>query len=160
MTVLPSKLWKDMPPATRLTVAEAFWRDDQGDEQQAEAVVLLARRLNFRPKALQKLPVDRRARMLAQVAELPDTVATRALIAYHFASQRPLMAAFLDALGVAHEDGLIAADEMPAPDAERLKTAVAAIRASFPPDDVERYLRTLMVLDGDTWAGLEEAAGT
>ena len=160
MTVLPSRLWKDMPPATRLTAAEAFWRDDQGDEQQAEAVVLLARRLNFRPKALQKLPVDRRARMLAQVAELPDTVATRALIAYHFASQRPLMAGFLDALGVAHEDGLIAAEEMPAPDPEKLKAAVAAIRSSFPADDVERYLRTLMVLDGDTWAGVEEAAGT
>lgn len=160
MPVLPSKLWKDMPPATRLTAADAFWRDDQGGEQQAEAIVFLARRLNFRPKALQSLAVERRAKMLAQASDIPDTVATRALISYHFATQRPLMAAFLDALGIAHEDGLIAAEDVPAPDPDKLKTAVEAIRASFPADDVGRYLDTLVTLDGDTWAGLGAAGGT
>jgi hypothetical protein len=160
MPVLPSKLWKDMPPATRLMAADAFWRDDQGGDQQVEAVVLLARRLNFRPKALQGLAVERRAKMLAQVGDVPDTVATRALIAYHFAHQRPLMAAFLDALGIAHEDGLIAGEDLPAPAPEKLETAVAAIRASFPADDVERYLHTLATLDGETWAGLAGVIGT
>ena len=160
MPVLPSKLWKDMTPATRLTAADAFWRDDQGGDQQVEAIVFLARRMNFRPKALQSLPIERRAKMLAQVGHIPDTVATRALIAYHFATQRPLMAAFLDALGITHEDGLIAAEDLPAPEPEKLKTAIQAIRASFPADDVERYLHTLATLDGETWAGLEAAAGT
>jgi len=160
MPVAPSKLWKDMPPATRLAAADAFWRDDQGDEQQIEAVVLLARRLNFRPKALQSLPIERRAKMLAQVSDLGDMVATRALIAYHFTHQRPLMAAFLDALGIAHEDGLIAAEDLPAPEPARLETAIAAIRASFPADDVDRYLHTLAALDSETWAGLEAATGT
>jgi hypothetical protein len=160
MPVLPSKLWKEMPATTRLAAADAFWRDDQGEEQQVEAVVFLARRLNFRPKALQSLPVERRAKMLAQASGIPDTVATRALIAYHFAHQRPLMAAFLDALGITHEDGLIAAEDLPAPEPERLKTAIAAIRASFPADDVERYLHTLVTLDGQTWAGIEAATGT
>jgi hypothetical protein len=160
MPVRPSKLWRDMTPATRLTAADAFWRDDQGGDQQVEAIVFLARRLNFRPKALQGLPIERRAKMLAQVSDIPDPVATRALIAYHFATQRPLMAAFLDALGIAHEDGLIAADDLPAPESEKLKTAIEAIRASFPADDVERYLDTLVTLDGETWAGLEAASGT
>ena len=151
---------KDMPPETRLTAADAFWRDDQGRDQQVEAIVFLARRLNFRPKALQSLPVERRAKMLAHASDVPDTVATRALIAYHFAHQRPLMAAFLDALGITHEDGLIAAEDLPAPDPEKLKTAIEAIRASFPVDDVQRYLHTLVTLDGETWAGVEAAAGT
>jgi len=160
MPVFPSKLWKDMPPATRLMAADAFWRDDQGMDQQIEAIVLLAKRLHFRPKALQSLPIERRAKMLAQVGDVADTVATRALIAYHFAHQRPLMAAFLDALGIAHEDGLIAGEDLPAPEPEKLKTAIAAVRASFPADDVERYLHTLATLDGETWAGLEAASGT
>ena len=160
MPVLPSKLWKDMPPATRLAAADDFWRDDQGGDQQVEAIAFLARRLNFRPKALQRLPVERRAAMLAQFSDVPDTVATRALIAYHFAHQRPLMAAFLDALGIAHEDGVIAAEDLPAPEPDKLKTAMEAIRASFPADDVDRYLDTLATLDSETWAGLEAAGGT
>ena len=34
-------------------------------------------------------------------------MAGRALILYHLAEQRPMMGAFLDALGIAHENGLI-----------------------------------------------------
>ena len=149
-----------MSPDTRLLAADAFWRDDQGADQQAEAVVLLARRLNFRPKALHSVPIERRTKMLAQVAEVGDSIATRALIAYHFAHQRPLMAAFLDALGVTHENGLISTDDLPAPAPEKLNAAVAAIRTSFPGDDVDRYLHTLASLDGETWAGLNTETGT
>jgi len=151
----PATLWKLLPPETRLAAADAFWRDEQAAEQQAEAIVMLAKRMNFRPKSLFALPVERRAKMLAQAADVPETVATRALIAYHFARQRPLMAAFLDALGIAHEDGLISAEDVPAPESSRLATAVQAIRASFPPPDVDLYLRTLVTIDPDTWGGIE-----
>ena len=40
-----------------------------------------------------------------------------------------MMGAFLDALGIEHENGLIAQEAAPQPDAEKLKTAAAAIRA-------------------------------
>ena len=40
--------------------------------------------------------------------------------------QRPMMAAFLDALGIAHENGLIQEDNV-IPDAEKLAPAVAQI---------------------------------
>jgi hypothetical protein len=121
---------------------------------------MLARRLNFRPKALHSVPIERRTKMLAQVADVGDTIATRALIAYHFTHQRPLMIAFLDALGVAHENGLISAEDLPAPAPDKLSAAIAAIRSSFPEDDVERYLHTLASLDGETWAGLNAELGT
>jgi hypothetical protein len=65
------------------------------------------------------------------------------------------MAAFLDALGVAHEDGLISEEELSPPAADRLAAAVDAVRASFPADDVDLYLRTLTTLDGHTWESLE-----
>jgi hypothetical protein len=93
----------------RLAAAEAFWREDQNDieVQHMEAIVMLAQRLKFRPKSMRALPIDKRARMLAQVPSVPDSVATRALISYHFTARRDLMAAFLDALGIKHENGLI-----------------------------------------------------
>ena len=147
-----------MPLDKRVLAAEAFWRDNESPEietQQIEAVVILARRLNFRPKSIQSLPVERRARQLAQLPDVSDTIATRALIAYHFTEKRPLMAAFLDALGVAHDNGLITEENVAAPDRDRLETAVTAVRAQFDAADVELYLRTLVALDGDTWTNLD-----
>jgi hypothetical protein len=107
---------------------------------------------------VQSLSIDKRARHLAQLPDVSDSIATRALIAYHFASQRPLMAAFLDALGIAHDNGLITEEDVPPPAATDLARAVEALRGAFPPDDVDRYLKTLAMLDGDTWAALNDSA--
>jgi hypothetical protein len=144
-----------MPLEKRTQAAAAFWRDDQGVEQQAEATALLARRLKFRTKSIQALAIDRRARFLAQVADVSDALASRALVAYHFENARPLMAAFLDALGIAHENGLITDEEVAAPESGKLAEAVAAVRHAFPAEDVDLYLRTLVALDSDTWTGLD-----
>ena len=153
----PSQVWKDMPLEKRVLAAEAFWLDRDSPEvdvQQMEAVTTLARRLNFRARSIWALPVARRARHLAQLGDVGDTVATRALIAYHFSHQRPLMGAFLDALGIAHDNGLITEEDVGPPDETRLAAAVAALKASYDPADVDLYLRTLTVLDGGTWVNL------
>jgi hypothetical protein len=155
----PSDIWKDLPVERRASVAEAFWRDDESADiqlQHAEAVVLLARRMKFRPKSVQVLPVERRAKHLAQVAEVSDAIATRALIAYHFTEQRPLMGAFLDALGIAHDRGLISTDQVEPPSRDRLVAAVTAVKSEFSEEDVALYLRTLSALDGDTWGALDD----
>ena len=147
-----------MPLDHRVQAADAFWRDTESPEIQAqhvEAMVLLARRLNFRAKSMQGLSIERRAKHLAQVSDLPDVIATRALIAYHFAHQRPLMAAFLDALGIAHEDGLITAEEVAAPESAALTAALDAVNRQFDPADAALYLRTLLALDGDTWVNID-----
>jgi hypothetical protein len=154
----PSALWKRMPAATRVLAAEAFWRDKESPEiaaQHVEAAANLASRLKFRAKSVQTMSLDRKAKYLAQLSDISDAIATRALIAYHFANQRPLMGAFLDALGIAHEDGLITAEDLKAPDAAAVAAAATSVKASFPAEDVEMYLRTLATLDGDTWAHIE-----
>jgi hypothetical protein len=155
MPVRPSVLWKQMPLEKRQAAAKAFWEDEHGLDQQVEVIVTLARKLNFRPKSLQQLPAERRIKMLANMADVSEPVATRALIGYHLQSERPLMAAFLDAVGIEHDNGLIAAEEVPAPAPEKLAAGVAAIKAAFPAEDVRLYLHTLVVLDGDTWGALD-----
>lgn len=154
----PSQIWRQLPGETRVRAADAFWRDTESPDievQQMEATIAMARRLNFRPKSIQHLPIERRARHMAQMPELSDPIATRLLIAYHFAEQRPLMAAFLDALGIAHENGLITEEEVPPPDRDRLSAAIAAVSESFDRADLDLYLRTLLVLDRETWGQLE-----
>jgi hypothetical protein len=157
--IRPSQLWKQMTPETRLRAAEAFWNEERSAEglhaQHVEAILAIARRLKFRPKSVQALPIDRRTKQLAQMPDVSDTIVTRALIAYHLASQRPMMRAFLDALGLAHEDGLITDDEAAPPDQARLASAAATLATTFPAADVSLYLNTLLTQDPDTWGGLE-----
>jgi hypothetical protein len=158
MPVSPSEIWKSLPLDTRVLVAEAFWRDEQSQDievQHTEVVIALARRLNFRPKSLQALPVERRAKQLAQLEGVSDAVATRALIAFHFTARRPLMSAFLDALGIAHDQGLITVEQVAPPAREQLVAAARALQGGFPDEDVALYLRTLSALDGDTWGQLD-----
>src|SRR5687768_16711692 len=149
----PSVLWKEMPPEKRLVAANAFWADEHGHEQQVEVIVALARKLNFRPKSVPALPLERRAKLLAGM-DVSDAVASRALIAYHLSAERPMMGAFLDALNIEHDNGLITAEEVPPPDKGKLTEGVRTLKATFPEDAVRLYLHTLLLLDGDTWADL------
>ena len=98
---------------------------------------------------------DRKARHLATVPNVPDTLAARALIVYHLAEQRPMMGAFLDALGIAHENGLIQQDDVK-PDRAKLASAAAALAANYPARDVALYLNTLLCQDPETWGGLRD----
>ena len=148
-----------MAPEALMEAATAFWLYSESPEieaQHTEALVLLATRLKFRPKTLETMATDRLARYLANVTDLSDAIATRALIAFHFAVRRPLMAAFLDALNIAHENGLITTEELAPPPADELRAAMLTVRESFAPSDVELYLRTLSALDNYTWGKLDE----
>lgn len=154
MSVRPSQLWKSMPVERRLVAADAFWQDENGVEQQVEAIVAIAQKLKFRPRSVQTQPLEKKSRQLAHMSDVSETVATRALIAYHLAAERPMMGAFLDALGIVHEDGLISAEETPPPSAEAVTAACKTIAEKFPADRVALYLNTLLTQDPDTWTGL------
>jgi hypothetical protein len=151
----PTRLWRLMPMEGRVSAATSFWNDEQAALEQAEAVALIARQVKFRPKSVLALPVEKKARHLAGMAQVSDLLAARLLVSYHLAHQRPMMGAFLDALGIAHEDGLIK-DESPAtPDAATLDKGVEALAAAYPRADVARYFWTLLWQDPDTWGGLK-----
>jgi hypothetical protein len=155
-----ARVWREMTPAQRTSVAQAFWQDDESMAQQVEAVTYLAKHLHFRPQSILGLPIDRKVKQLTSQTRLPDTVIGRALVVYHLSECRPMLAAFLDNLGIAHEDGLIADAMDAAPAADRLQAAAAALTAAFPADDVRLYLRTLAVQDPETWGALAAIGDT
>lgn len=150
----PARLWRQMPADLRTSAAAAFWRDEQAALEHAEAVALIARQIKFRPKSVLALPVEKKARQLASLGQISDPLAARLLVAYHLEHQRPMMGAFLDALGIAHEEGLIKDESPTAPDAATLDKGVAALVAAYPAGDVARYFWTLLWQDPDTWGGL------
>jgi hypothetical protein len=154
-TLTPSRLWKQMNSAQRLASARAFWADDEAIDDQIQAALLIAQQKKFRPKTVIGLDLDRTSKHLASLASLPDSIAGRVLVLYHLTDQRALMGRFLDALGIAHEDGLIKEDDVK-PDKTKLAPAAAAVAQEFAPDDVRLYLTTLLCQDPETWGGLDE----
>ncbi len=155
----PSKLWKKMPADRRVAAAELFWSDDQSTEQQLEAVAALAAHMKFRAKSVIGLPIEKKAKYLSTLPSVSDAVAARALVNYHLERQRPMMGAFLDSLGITHENGLISEDNVTKPEADKLKSAAAELAGKYPPDEVTLYLSTLVSQDPDTWGGLAESIG-
>jgi hypothetical protein len=154
MTPTPSRLWKGMTPEQRRRAASTLWTADEATSEQAQAVLLIAKHMKFRPKTVTGLDAERKTRYLAGVLDLPDELAARVLVLYHLAEQRPMMGAFLDGLGIAHDDGLIH-DEAIRPDPAKIAPAAAALATQFPAPDVALYLNTLLWQDPEAWAPLE-----
>ena len=150
----PSRLWKQMTADQRRHAASALWGAADAASDQKQAALLVAKQMNFRPKTVNGLDADRKARYLASVPELPDEVAARLLVLYHLAEQRPLMGAFLDALGIAHDNGMIQ-DDAATPDPMKIAGAAATIAAVFPAQDVSLYLNTLLWQDPAAWEVLQ-----
>jgi hypothetical protein len=152
-TLTPSKLWKRMNLEQRLQAARAFWAEEQATDDQLQAVLLISQHKKFRPKTVIKLDDERKAKHFASLPSLSDGMAARALVVYHLAEQREMMGEFLNALGIAHENGLIQDDEVK-PDPEKLTPAVEAIAQKFPAANVSLYLNTLLCQDPGTWNAL------
>ena len=145
-----------MTPDQRIRAARAFWAEETATDDQIQAALLIAQIKKFRPKFVLGLDDERRAKHLASLATMPESLAARALIVYHLAEQREMMGVFLDALGLKHDNGLIKEDEAK-PDPAKMDAAVAAITAKYPAEDVSLYLATLVCQDPETWGTLSSS---
>jgi hypothetical protein len=147
-------LWKQLGETRRTAAANAFFTDESVKEFHSAANTFIARLKNFRPQFVKKLPREKRA---VYLATLPVTqeLASQLIVSYHFAHQRPMMATFLNALGVDNDNGLIKEDaEVGSPSAEQLDAAVEALRGRFPAEDVNLYLLTLQSQNPEVWGAL------
>ena len=147
-----------MPLERRIDAAGLFWDDEHSADQQMEAVASIATHMKFRPRSVVALDPEKRAKYLAQLPTITDAIAARALVNYHLERQRPMMGAFLDLLGIPHDNGLINEENIAKPDAEKVKQAAQDLAAKFPADDVALYLATLVSQDPETWESLVEVA--
>ena len=144
----------------RLEAADLFWNDEHSADQQLEAVASIATHMKFRPKSVLSLAPERRAKYLATLPTMSDAIAARALVSYHLERQRAMMGAFLDLLGIPHENGLITEENVAKPDAGKVKQAATELATKFPQEDVSLYLATLVSQDPETWDALVDVAQT
>jgi hypothetical protein len=152
------RIWRRLGRDERLAAARHFWKETP-PEAAGLADAAIIKVLHVRPQAVRTLPVERKAGALASVTDLSELLAASLLVALHLGERRALLAAFLDATGLPHDNGLLAEEAS----AEAVPEAVArrgveAVRAAFPEDQVRTYLNTLWLQDHDRWEALERAA--
>jgi hypothetical protein len=152
-----TRLWKRLTREERLAAATCFWREPPQD-MAGSALAAIVRARRMRPQAARALSDEARVATLAAILDPGETLAASLLVTLHLGTRRPLLAAFLDALSLPHEDGILKdeADGAPPPSVDALRAAVASL-ATFPSHEVETYLNTLWLQDPDRWAALERA---
>jgi hypothetical protein len=102
----------------------------------------VAQSLKFRPQAIGKLPMAQRAKRAKQIIEKSanEELAYEILGAWLLRHKKALVTGFLDATGVAHQDGMIEDIGGVQPDAAKVADAVAVLDQSFGKDPTTMYL--------------------
>jgi hypothetical protein len=159
MTFEPTatRLWKRLTREERLAAASAFWADTP-PELVGGALGAIVSARHVRPQVARTMSPEARAQALAAILEPGETVAASLLVALHLAARRPMLSAFLDALGLPHEDGVLKdeAEGSKPPTPETIGEAARRLLSSFPKAEVALYLNTLWLQDSGRWAALAD----
>ena len=155
-TTTVRRLWKALAPEERTAAITAALADDENGWVKATTRTAVAAALRFRPQTVATWP---KPKLVSEAARLPlDDVQLLSafLVDLHLGHRRPMMAAFLDALGIPNDAGRIDTEKDPveAQDAAKVTKAADGLVATFPPDDVATYFLTLLLQDAAIWMAL------
>lgn len=102
----------------------------------------VAKALKFRPQAIRKLPLATRAKRARSIIERGSQadLCYELFGSYLVRNHKELVTGFLDATGVAHDEGMIEDVDNASPDAAKLAEAVKELDGRFEPEDVTLYL--------------------
>ena len=138
-------------PEERKAILTTFWKE--ADEHARHgALAVLARSFHFREQSLRKAPAEKKAELLAGRLGAPDLEETfeLALLAWHTARERDLMAAFLDRWGVPHEGGLIEAEDYEIPSGDEVARSAEELEPQFSRSRILLYLASIGLLMGES----------
>lgn len=136
----------------RRRITTAYWR--HGDAQsKALATAQLARALHFRDESLRKMPMEKKADLLASRAGAHEfeQILEVALMQYHTHDQNEMLSAFLDLWNIPHVNGSIEVDEYKMPSAGQVRDAVHQLESRYDKRDIAIYLATAGLLMGEEW---------
>ena len=154
--VTPMEVWQSLDQETQLQAGIALFKHDWNDTStKRDAIRAIAMSIRFREVAVQKMPLEKRAKYLITRVPLDDGFVSTLLMAFHMVARRPLLTEFLDRIGVQHADGLIDDSvKFPTLGPELIETATAKLREGHPDDQVDLYLVSLLAMDDDWWGAL------
>ena len=143
-----------MSPGLALEILTYAYDSDKPVYHATLNAVAEARKL--RPVFLERQPRSQRhTAMLATLTRPALELVTGNLIrAWLLKKYRPMLADFLDALGIPHKEGVV--EELPkAVDDTKLRAAVDLLLAKYPPEAVSVYLHAFSGMNEVEWAALK-----
>jgi hypothetical protein len=142
-----------MSPALALEILTYAYETDKPMYRASLAAVAEARKL--RPVFLERQPrPQRHAAMLATLARPALEQVTGNLIrVWLLKKHKQMLVDFLDALGITHQEGVV--EELPpAMDDVKVRAAVEALLAKYPPEAVAVYLHAFNEMNEVEWPTL------
>ena len=126
------------------------------------ALEVMAPRMGIRVPILIEMPKTQRHATWIQILARPEmeVLSFNLLSAWLIDSQRPMLCAWLDSLGIKHGESGCADTFPPEPPADALKKGVDVLIEKFDPQIVGVYLRTFNQIDETRWAALDEILTT
>lgn len=155
--VTPRDLWKALDLDERAAAVRRAMADGIGsvDSWVFDAV---ARRRGFRPKSVRQWSSEKLAEAAAGLIPSRVDVQQALLVALHISERRHMLEAYLDELGVRHEEGVLPDDREGELDVtpSGAKAAAAGLLERFPAREVVIYLHVMRAQSPELVPGLEE----
>jgi len=151
-----NRLWKTLSAEEKSLAASELVKDTS-PVIRASVIAVVADARKMRAVAAKKLSAEAQAKVIATVRDPGEMLASSLLVALHLGPRRPMLVAFLDALGLPHEDGVLKDDSSTPISVEDLKKGCAAL-SNESPAAIRTYLNTLWLQDGERWANAAKAA--
>ena len=143
-----------MSPTLALEILNYAYESDKPLYRAALAAVAEAKKL--RPVFLERQPrVERHGTMLQTLSRPSLDLVTGNLIrAWLLKKYKSMLCDFLDALGIAHKEGVV--EDLPATmEDDKLRAAVESLLAKYPPEVVAVYLNAFNDMNEVDWPNLK-----
>jgi hypothetical protein len=149
-------LWPTLPPQLANDILLAVQKGNK--KLYRTAVEVMAPRMGVRVPILIEMPKTQRHAAWIQILARPDmeVLSFNLLSTWLIETQRPMLCAWLDALGIEHGENGCADTFPPEPDAALLKKGVDALLKQFDPQIFNLYLRAFNQIDETQWPALDE----
>lgn len=126
------------------------------------AVDIVAPNIGLRSVKVMELPKVERHAAFTQLLSRPqlEALSFNILSTWLVDNHAPMLCAWLDSLGIAHDEQGCANAFPPAPDKAKLQKAIDGLLAKFEPSSVVIYLNAFNEIDEVQWAPLAEILAT
>jgi hypothetical protein len=153
-------LWSTLPPQLANDILLAVQKGNK--KLYRTAVEVMAPRMGVRVPTLLEMPKTQRHATWIQILARPEmeVLSFNIFSTWLIENQRPMLCAWLDALGIEHGENGCADNFPPQPDAALLKKGVDVLLEKFEPQIVGVYLRTFNQIDETQWPALDEILRT
>jgi len=149
-------LWPTLPPQLANDILLSVQKTNK--KLYRTAVEVMAPRMGIRVPTLLEMPKAQRHATWVQILGRPEmeVLSFNILSTWLIETQRPMLCAWLDALGIEHAENGCADTFPPQPAKAVLKKGVDGLLEKFDPVIVNVYLRSFNQIDETQWPDLEE----